>query len=361
MTTPNKTLWDIKPHTKAKHEILQRYLGAWFGILGQRFQHILYIDGFCGPGRYSHGEEGSPLLALKAALGLQSRLSKTKITFLFIDEREDRIAHLESELENLDIPTNYEVRPIVSRFDNVLSEIFDEAQNKGRRLVPTFAFIDPFGFKGIPFNLVQQLLQNRSTEVFINVMMDSVNRFLEHPTDKTRQHIVELFGTQDVVEVAQETNRVMALRQFYQHQLQQHADYVRYFEMCDENGRIIYYLFFASNHRLGHIRMKEAFWKVDDQAGYRFSDRTNPQQPILFSLDPTKELAGILQEQYVGQTQRTETIIRFVEDKTAFTKSHAKKALKLLEYDNEITVDPFKVDGSKRRKGTFPKKVVVHF
>ena len=361
MTTPNETLWKLVPHTKAKHEILERYLGAWFGILGQRFPHILYIDGFCGPGRYSHGEEGSPLIAVKTAMGLRKRLGKSKITFLFIDEREDRIAHLESELENLDIPTNYEVCPIVNRFDDVLSEILDKAKGKSRRLVPTFAFIDPFGFKGVPFNLIQQLLQNRSTEVFINVMMDSVNRWLEHPTDETRQHIVELFGTPDVLKVAQETNRIMALRRLYQHQLQQQANYVRYFEMCDENGRTIYYLFFASNHRLGHVKMKEAFFFLYDQAGDRFSDHTNPQQPILFSLDPAKKLSRILQEQYAGQTQRTEKIIYFVEDKTAFTKSHAKKAMKLLEYDDKITVDPLKTDGSKRRKGTFPDKVVVHF
>jgi hypothetical protein len=34
MAKPNETLWEIEPHTKAKHEILQRYLGAWFPILG---------------------------------------------------------------------------------------------------------------------------------------------------------------------------------------------------------------------------------------------------------------------------------------------------------------------------------------
>lgn len=26
------TVWERPPHTKAKHDILTRYLGAWFGI-----------------------------------------------------------------------------------------------------------------------------------------------------------------------------------------------------------------------------------------------------------------------------------------------------------------------------------------
>lgn len=361
MTTSDKTLWPIEPHTRAKHEILQRYLGAWFGILGQRIPHILYIDGFCGPGRYSHGEDGSPLIALKVALGLQSRLASTKISFLFIDERPDRIAHLQSELEDLNIPSNYEVYTIVSSFYNTLSHILDDVEHKGARLVPTFAFIDPFGFKGASFNLVQRLLKNPRTEVFVNVMMDSINRFLEHPNAGVRQHIIDSFGTSRVLEVVQETDRIIALRRLYFEQLKQHADYVRYFEMCNECDKTIYYLFFAGNHRLGHSKMKEAFWKVDDQSGYKFSDRTNPQQPILFSLNPAEELASLLQAQYDGQTQKAGNIIHFVEDKTAFTASHARGALRLLERNSKITIDPIKGDGSKRRKGTFSAKVTVHF
>jgi len=51
MTTPKETLWDIDPHTTAKHEILQRYMKAWFPILGSYHHRIVYIDGFAGPGR----------------------------------------------------------------------------------------------------------------------------------------------------------------------------------------------------------------------------------------------------------------------------------------------------------------------
>lgn len=361
MTTSNETLWAIEPHTIAKHEILQNYLGAWFGILGQRIPHILYIDGFCGPGRYRGGEDGSPLIALKAALGLQSALAKTKISFLFIDERPDRIAHLESELKILDIPPNYHIYPTVSGFNHTLTNILDDAERKGARLVPTFAFIDPFGFKGAPFNLVQRLLQNPRTEVFINVMMDSSNRFLEHPNAKIQQEIVELFGTSQAIQIAQSLNRINDLRRLYFKQLQSQAHFVRYFEMCNERNKTIYYLFFAGNHPLGHSKMKESFWKVDAQGGYKFSDHTNPQQPVLFTLDPTYELTRILQEKYAGQTQSTEAIIRFVENETAFITSHAKKALVWLEQKGQLTVDAIKSDGKKRRKGTFPEGVIRHY
>ncbi len=59
--------WSIPPHTRAKHEILRYYLGAWFPILATIQHRLLYIDGFAGPGEYEGGEDGSPIIALKVA------------------------------------------------------------------------------------------------------------------------------------------------------------------------------------------------------------------------------------------------------------------------------------------------------
>lgn len=359
MAAPDETLWDLEPHTAAKHEILKRYLGAWFSILGQRIPRILYIDGFCGPGRYRGGEEGSPIIALKAALG-QPLVAKAEITFLFIDERKDRIQHLRSELRKLPIPSNYQVITVVSDFEDTLTTILGDIEQKKGRLIPTFAFIDPFGFKA-PFNVVQRLLKNPSTEIFINVMLDHINRFLEHPDAKTRQHIINLFGTPSVTEVTQAPNRLLALQQLYQQQLQQYANFVRYFEMCNEQNRMIYALFFASNHRLGHIKMKEAFWKVDPQSGYRFSDRTNPNQAVLFRLDPSQDVVVELQRHFAGKSIPSDDVFCFVEDQTAYTKSHAKDALKFMEQKGAIQVMDTKTDGSKRRRGTFPEGVRICF
>jgi len=34
-------------------------------------------------------------------------------------------------------------------------------------LAPTFAFIDPFGFSGIPFTLIERLLKCKRSEAFV--------------------------------------------------------------------------------------------------------------------------------------------------------------------------------------------------
>jgi hypothetical protein len=59
------TRWPLAPHTKIKHEILKRYLNAWLPILGSWAGRVVFIDGFAGPGRYSGGEPGSPVIALQ--------------------------------------------------------------------------------------------------------------------------------------------------------------------------------------------------------------------------------------------------------------------------------------------------------
>jgi three-Cys-motif partner protein len=322
----------------------------------------MYIDGFCGPGRYQGGEDGSPIIALREALKHSQRLLNNRITFLFIDERADRIAHLKAVLSKWEIPTNFYVHCEKGQFDCILVQLLDDLQEQSLNLAPTFAFIDPFGFKGIPFDLVCRLLQKPKTEIFVNIMVDPINRFLEHPDPQTRQHIINLFGTSKVLNIVElGSDRILALRGLYQQQLRGCAKFVRYFEMRDARGKIIYYLFFATNHRLGHIRMKEAFWKVDPSSGFKFSDRTNPNQLVLLDLDPATELAEELMDLYKGTKVCVRNIRLNVEDKTPFVVKHMRSALISLENDGRVNVKQYKSNGKIRRKGTFPDGVIVEF
>jgi three-Cys-motif partner protein len=362
MAKHTETLWQIEPHTKVKHEILRKYLGAWFAILGSRIPRIVYIDGFSGPGRYTGGEEGSPIIALKEAIK-QPILENSEVVFIFIDERPDRIDHLKSELSAMTIPANFKIEPRVNEFDNTLTNLLDDLENKGSLLAPTFAFIDPFGFKGAPFRVVQRLLKNPRTEVFINLMIDSVNRFAEHPDATDRQHIQELLGAspEEINQVVSSVDRVSGFRQLYQGKLKQKADFVRYFEMIDSRNKPIYYLFFATNHRLGHKKIKEVFWNVDKQSGFRFSDRTDPKQLVLFDEDPSTSVEKLILDRFAGSSILSNDVITFIEDETSYTSKHAKKVLKDLEEKTQLAVGPTKSDGTRRVKGTYPDGVQIQF
>jgi len=364
MASTKDILWSIEPHTKAKHEILRNYLGAWFGIMSPKNLRIIYLDGFCGPGRYKGGEIGSPLIALKSAIDHSARKRFNEIKFIFIEKDEDRLLHLEKEIKSLDIPSNFQIESHKNQFDDTLKKILDDLGANGQKLAPTFAFIDPFGFKGISFSIIQSLLSNDRTEIFINFMADPINRFFNHPISQIGQHITELFGTPEVIKLIEKDDggsRINKLRLLYQKQLLKIAKFVRYFEMRDDRGRLIYYLFFASNNRLGHIKMKEAFWKMDCYGGCRFSDATDPNQMILFKEDPSEKLSEEIFMKNCRQRKSVEQIKIEIEDETVYINKHVKQALKNLEQRKMINVEDLKLDGMKRRKNSFPDNAIVIF
>ncbi|MBI3184666.1 MAG: three-Cys-motif partner protein TcmP [Myxococcales bacterium] len=355
MATPKETIWELDPHTTAKHEILRRYLGAWFPILGTYHGRILYIDGFSGPGRYQNGEPGSPMIALDVAVNHRKSTSG-EIVFWFIEERDDRLAHLKQELAALHLPAHFKVRAEAGRFDEKFGNVLASIEADKNTLAPTFAFIDPFGFSGIPFSLIQRLLGHKRCEAFITFMVDAINRFLEHPEDKVVQHIAEAFGGDEAVQIAKGPgDRIVKLRELYQRKLSSVAKYVRYFEMRDRQDRTQYYLFFATNNELGHLKMKEAMWKMDPDGDFRFSDATNPGQLVLFEADPTKVLASQVREEFRGKGTVTGFQVRtFVENRTAYLKKHMTGVLKQEEESGQLKVDELKTDGKKRRANTFP-------
>jgi len=109
MAAPKETVWQLEPHTRAKHEILKRYLQAWMIILSQgKFPEILYVDGFAGPGEYALGEIGSPIIALDTALAYRPPL-QAKVHLLFVEKNADRAAHLQRQIALRSIPSNFNI------------------------------------------------------------------------------------------------------------------------------------------------------------------------------------------------------------------------------------------------------------
>jgi len=281
----------------------------------------------------------------------------------FIDERGDRIEHLKREINGMTIPSHFKVRAEAGKFHEKVDAVLQPSEADGSHVAPTFAFIDPFGFSGIPFSLIQRLLKRPRCEVFITFMVDAFNRFLEHPTDTVVQHIVDAFGTDEAIRIAEVPgNRIENLRVLYQSRLLQVADYVRYFEMRDRNNRTQYYLFFASNHELGHLKMKEAMWKVAPDGDFRFSDATNPNQLVLFEADPTSILIEQLRKEFAGKGVVTGFHLRkFVENKTAYLKKHMTAALLKEEEAGRIKGEDRKVDGQRRKRNTYPDDALISF
>jgi three-Cys-motif partner protein len=359
---PRDTIWEIEPHTAAKHRILRKYLDAWFPILGTYHKRIVYVDGFSGPGRYTGGEPGSPIVALESARVHRANLAG-ELVFLFIEERSDRADYLESEIAKLKCPIHFKTNVERGLFADKLGAILDDLDSTGSQIAPTFALIDPFGFSGIPYTLIQRLLSRRRCEVLVTVMVDSINRWLGHPDESIRAHITETFGTEEAISLAEGLgDRATALKNLYQGQLSKAAKFVRYFELRNRDDRVVYYLFFASNNPTGHLKMKEPMWNVDPLSEFTFSDSTDPNQRVLFASPSVAPLISGLASKFRGAAQlHVDTVERHVRDDTAYLPKHMREALKQLESSGQLNVAEFKADGKKRRAGTYPNGALVTF
>lgn len=181
MSSFESTIWPLDQHTIAKHEILANYLAGWFPILSRYQGRIIYIDGFAGPGIYTGGELGSPIIALRTASDHILKSSFKEIVFLFIENRTDRAEKLKSVIEeqfpNLSSKFSYQI--ITGEFEKIVGEGIDQLEKEEKKLAPTFAFIDPFGYTGFSMTFLKKLLSYQKCELFITFMSGFIKRFLD--------------------------------------------------------------------------------------------------------------------------------------------------------------------------------------
>jgi three-Cys-motif partner protein len=362
MTAPRTTVWDLESHTRAKHEILKRYLDAWIPILALGgFPEIIYMDGFAGPGRYSKGEDGSPIIALRAALAHQEHI-KARVQFLFVEKDAARAAVLQEVVNGIPRPANFRAKvaggeTLEAAFCSLLRSYTDRA----KRLPPTFAFIDPFGWAGVPFTVVQQLLTYPSCEVLVTFMYEEIHRFISLPEQAA--NFDALFGTRDWRGALPLTDkeRRRFLHDLYVNQLHQQAKvrYVRSFEMRNDRDVTDYYLFYGTNSLLGLQKMKAAMWKVNESGEFTFRDATDPNQMVLFAKQPRIEaLRTQLLERFKGLEATVGGVEEFVLADTAFRETHFKvQILKSLESADPpglvVTYAP-----AGRRAGTYADRSI---
>jgi three-Cys-motif partner protein len=342
--------WDCPPHTKAKHQMLSRYLGGWYPILSSWNGRVVFLDGFAGRGRYNDGSEGSPLIALRCLLDHRtfSQMRHREFVFCFIEANYENAQSLEREIDAFKAarapwPESVRAYVINDKFDVTANAMLGYLREQKRNLAPTFAFIDPFGYSGLPMDVLADLLSYPRTEVFLNFMVGHVQRFIKR--DRQESAMRSLFGI-DVHEILDgyngQADRVRYLRSVYDRQLRERVgfDYVQSFGMINDTDNIGYYLFHGTRHRQGVKLMKDAMWKVDPGGGFLFSDRL-ADQDVLFTPEPDlRPLRDHLLRYFTGQrgvpveSLEWHTILY-----TPYRETHVRPILRKLEADRIVRVN----------------------
>ncbi len=265
--------WAYAAHTEAKHRVLARYMKAWMPILAhaakarRRRADLVIVDGFAGRGRYVGGEAGSPLILHSISCDMAESGVADETELFFVERDSENHAALSSAIDAQPAVPGVIVRtPIQAEFVTVAPGILDQLHRRPR---PSFWFVDPFGFSGVPLALVRQILEPARSEIFITFMARDVNRFLDSPTHRVATG--EMLGLQGraldevLADVHRSPYRVQALRDLYEKRLRElgGARYVWAFRVASGGAQdTIYYLVHASTHVKAFREMKDATFEI---------------------------------------------------------------------------------------------------
>ena len=191
------TLPPIQPHTLAKHHIFGYHLNEWFPILGRSSSLLQVIDGFAGPGRYEGGEDGSPIIALKAVkqhsqFATFDRNGKS-VRFLFAEKDRGHYEHLRARLRDESWHNAFKTDVQHGEFERVLNRFLDDVDAGLQMMPPTLLFVDPFGPAGFPLSLFERLASFSRIDILINLnLLQLVQWILPDPAKHVTAN--RLFG-----------------------------------------------------------------------------------------------------------------------------------------------------------------------
>ena len=180
--------------SQIKAAIVTDYFWAWANVIigsqlrfPQHPQKIAYIDLFAGPGRYRNGAVSTPLMILEKAAG-DPKISE-RLVALFNDKDANNTATLQNEIDAIPGIEKLKFKPKV--FTGEVGEKIVKNFN-AMKLIPTFFFVDPFGYKGLSLELVNSVLKHWGCDCVFFFNYNRINMGISN--DSVEDEMDALFG-----------------------------------------------------------------------------------------------------------------------------------------------------------------------
>jgi three-Cys-motif partner protein len=260
--------------SETKSGIVSAAFLGWAGVmLSQNPVALFYYDFFCGRGVYEDGSPSTPL-ELFAKITNDQRLSSV-IRMVFNDRKAQSVLRLRELMVAHPGYSALRYPPIFAHGE--VDEELVAGLRAGLPHPPSFAFLDPFGYKGITRGVLSNMLQDYGSDVLFFFNYHAIKRVLSNPNEKLRGHVEALLGVEAVRELRQlfaesdderknESAVLDALRQSMR-SIDGHD--VLTFAFRRRSGHASHHLAFVSKHVRGYQKAKEAMaryssWFYDD-------------------------------------------------------------------------------------------------
>lgn len=345
--------WVYSQHAAVKHAIQRRYIGAWLAILGWKLSPLLLFDGFAGRGRYEGGEAGSPLMFWERAVEAVDAGRPKKVEIDCVELNKANYEGLASEIAELKHPGV----AIRAHHGSFAEEARAKAAGLARRkwIPPVFWTADPYGFAGVPLDVIRELMALPRSEVMITFMVRDMRRFLGQ--ENFDAPLNEFFGGEawrECLDIGQEEDREQKLLLTYSDVVRsgvaRFALPFRVFE--DERSQTLYYLVHLTNEPLGMRKMKEAMVKQSPDMTFWPVTRRDPNQLEMdvAEEEPYPSLQSHLLERFNGRTLRFEDVLNEDYPEGLWVETHYRKAiLELARREGGATIDRRRETPKKRQ------------
>jgi three-Cys-motif partner protein len=332
MAAPTGVLWERDQHTKAKHDMVGRYLDSWFPIIAKTWSSTgaTYVDAFAGPGEYSNGGWGSPIIALRAATRADVAEHPTDIRMVFVEKEATRLAHLNDLIDRLGLRGDRTF--CTSVHGRCETELLPTLDRVGAWGGPMFVNLDGWGVD-TPYTIVERVGRGRSSEVLITFQTQWFTRFATLKDIDAGDVVFGETGWREVDHQPTDAKKRFLVDRYLGRLRDAGFAYTLTFEMVDEGGHELL-LVFGTGNSLGVEKMKDAMWAVDKVSGQRFRDPRDVNQLAFEAIDSDPDLT-LLRRQLLGRLQTGPATLVALKDfalvETVFKKTHVDPAVRNLE------------------------------
>ena len=354
--------------SSAKARIVTKYFSAWARVImpaaRRRDGKIAYIDLYAGPGRYKDGSASTPLLVLETAIN-DPDISQMLVS-LFNDSDRNNIRALEEEIRKLPNIRNLKYKPVVqcAEVDDLAAKYFNET-----RLIPTFSFIDPFGYKGLSLNIVKGVIKDWGCDCVFFFNYNRINAGISNKF--VEPHINALFSKTraDILRATLPAlepwlREATILEELANEIKDLGGKYVLPFTFKNTSGsRTSHKLIFVTKNFKGYEIMKDIMAKessTEDEGVPSFTySPADASLLLLFSLSqPMSKLRDSLLNKFSGQDVSLNNIYKTHSIDTRYVEKNYREVITKLEDEGVVTAYSTK---GQRRGQTYPEHVRIRF
>lgn len=354
--------------SRIKATIVRDYFWAWARVMlptvKQQNWPIAYIDLFAGPGRYKDGTKSTPLLVLESAIADPDM--RDRLITRFNDADRGNVRSLREEIAALPGVEKLKHKPRVAAEEvgDKFVQMFQQID-----LVPTFLFVDPWGYKGLSLGLINSVLKNWGCDCVFFFNYNRINMGIGNEAVESHMNVLFTKERADQLRLrlanSPSGEREATILEALCDALRElGAKYVLPFCFKNERGtRTSHHLVFATKHPRGYGIMKEIMAKHSSQehqgvASFGYCPASTIH-PMLFELNrPLDDLQGMLLEEFAGRTLTTQQIYDRHNVGRPYTMKNYRAVLLKMEGAGILGTNP---PAGERRKSTFSPTVRVSF